>query len=109
MAMFKAFVMLLALSQALAFAETKAKSEAESESMANPIRKVVNLLQMMQKKVEAEGVKEAELFEKYMCYCKTCGSELTKSIEDAEVKMPQLMADIKEAESQMAQLKEEVA
>merc|ERR1719172_547407 len=75
----------------------------------NPIRKVVNLLQMMQKKVEAEGEKEAELFEKFMCYCKSSGETLGKSIADAEVKMPQLASDIKEAESAVAQLKEELA
>merc|ERR1719316_875605 len=74
----------------------------------NPIRKVVNLLQMMQKKVEAEGEKEAELFEKFMCYCKESGETLAKSIADADVKMPQLASDIKEAESAKAQLQEEV-
>merc|ERR1719174_286793 len=85
------------------------KNQEELSNGANPIRKVVTLLQMMQKKVEAEGVKEAELFEKFMCYCKSSGSELTKSIEDADVKMPQLMSDIKEAESAKAQLQEELA
>merc|ERR1719453_2050653 len=62
----------------------------------------------MQKKVEAEGEKEAELFEKFMCYCKSSGETLGKSIADAEVKMPQLASDIKEAESAKAQLQEEV-
>merc|ERR1719159_1673572 len=62
----------------------------------------------MQKKVEAEGVKEAELFEKFMCYCKSSGETLSKSIADADVKMPQLVSDIKEAESAKAQLQEEV-
>merc|ERR1719460_2478476 len=107
--MLKAFLMLMALSQTLAFAESKGKSESESETMANPIRKVVNLLQMMQKKVEAEGEKEAELFEKFMCYCKSSGETLSKSIADADVKMPQLASDIKEAESAKAQLQEELA
>ena len=32
---------------------------------ANPIRKVVTMLQNVQKKVEAEGKKEAEMFEKF--------------------------------------------
>lgn len=107
--MLKAFLMLMALSQTLAFAESKGKSESESETMANPIRKVVTLLQMMQKKVEAEGAKEAELFEKFMCYCKTSGETLEKSLADGEMKMPQLASDIKEAESAKAQLEEELA
>ena len=36
---------------------------------ANPIRKVVTLLQDMQKELEAEGKKEEELYNKFMCYC----------------------------------------
>jgi len=66
------------------------------------------MLQMMSKKVEAEGVKEKELFEKFMCYCKNSKGVLAKSIEDAEVKMPQLTSDIKEAESELAQLQEDL-
>merc|ERR1719261_448469 len=50
----------------------------------------------MQKKVEAEGEKEAELFEKFMCYCKSSGETLAKSIADADVKMPQLESSIEE-------------
>merc|ERR1719359_1558945 len=72
---------------------------------SNPIRKVVVMLQNMQKKVQAEGEKEAELFEKYMCYCKNSGGDLSKSIGDAETKAPQLGADIKEAESKLSGLK----
>merc|ERR1719321_2196333 len=66
------------------------------------------MLQQMQKKVTAEGEKEAELFEKYMCYCKTSGGDLSKSIGDANTKIPQLGADIKEAEAKNAQLKEDL-
>jgi len=84
-------------------------SVASAESVqANPIRKVVTMLQQMQKKVTAEGEKEAELFEKYMCYCKTSGGDLSKSIGDANTKIPQLGADIKEAEAKNAQLKEDL-
>merc|ERR1719299_35942 len=75
---------------------------------ANPIRKVVNMLQNMVKKVEAEGAKEQELFDKYMCYCKTSGGDLSKSISDAETKAPQLEADIKESEAKKAQFEEDL-
>merc|ERR1719355_438885 len=75
---------------------------------ANPIRKVVTMLQSMVKKVEAEGEKEKELFAKYMCYCKTSGGDLSKSISDAETKMPELEADIKEGEAKKVQLDEDI-
>merc|ERR1719281_2011467 len=77
-------------------------------TLANPIRRVVTMLQMMQKKVIAEGEKEAELFEKFMCYCKTSGSTLEKSIADANAKIPDLQSSIEEAQSKKAQLEEEV-
>merc|ERR1719421_404283 len=67
------------------------------KSDANPIRLVVTMLQMMQNKVEAEGKKMEELFDKYMCYCATAEQTLGKSIADAEEKIPQLESDIKEA------------
>merc|ERR1719313_1672656 len=51
----------------------------------------------MQNKVEAEGKKTEEIFDKYMCYCDTAEATLSKSIEDAETKIPQLESDIKEA------------
>merc|ERR1719326_2720939 len=56
------------------------------------------------KKVEEEGEKETELYEKYMCYCKNSGSTLEKSIADANVKIPDLQSSIEEAESHKAQL-----
>merc|ERR1719238_476342 len=51
----------------------------------------------MQKKVQAEGEKEKDLFDKFMCYCKNSGGDLSKSISDAETKVPQVGSDIKEA------------
>merc|ERR1719174_1688279 len=86
-----------------------AASSASSEAVsANPIRKVVTMLQNMEKKVVAEGEKEKELFEKYMCYCQNSGGDLSKSIADAGTKMPQLEADIKEGEAQKKQLDEDI-
>merc|ERR1719324_1147548 len=79
-----------------------------SQAAANPIRKVVTMLQSMVKKVEAEGEKEKELFAKYMCYCKTSGGDLSKSISDAETKMPELESDIKEGEAKKKQLDEDL-
>jgi len=75
---------------------------------ANPIRKVVTMLQSMAKQVAAEGKKEEELFEKFMCYCKNSGGTLGTSISDAEAKIPQVTSDIEEAEAQVKQLKQDL-
>merc|ERR1719284_1992755 len=72
---------------------------------ANPIRKVVTLLQNMQKKVVAEGEKEKELYEKFMCYCKGGSAELSAAIKAAEEKVPAVNSNIEAAEGKLAQLK----
>jgi chromosome segregation ATPase len=80
----------------------------EQSTSANPIRKVVNMLEALKGKVEAEGAKEKELFDKYMCYCKNAGGDLGKSIADAEKKGPELTAEIEASTGKLAQLKEDV-
>merc|ERR1719197_1320397 len=67
------------------------------------------MLQMMQKKVEAEGKKMEELYEKFMCYCESSEATLGKSIEEAEEKIPQLESEIKELTGLKAQLTQDLA
>merc|ERR1719393_1252924 len=50
----------------------------------------------MQKKVVAEGEKEEELFEKFMCYCKNGKGALESSIEQAKQTNDQLKSSISE-------------
>merc|ERR1719298_221706 len=83
-------------------------SASSIELGANPIRRVVTMLQMMAKKVEAEGKKQDELFEKFFCYCDSGKADLGKSIEDANTKIPQLESDIKEATALKAQLEDDL-
>merc|ERR550514_254896 len=71
---------------------------------ANPIRKVVNMLDSMLKKVEAEGKAEEELFNKFMCYCKNGRGALEKSVADAEAKAPQIDSSIKSTAAEIDQL-----
>jgi peptidoglycan hydrolase CwlO-like protein len=71
---------------------------------ANPIRRVVTMLQMMTNKIEAEGKKNEELFEKFMCYCKNGRGDLQDSIDAAEDKIPKLEAGIKELDATVGQL-----
>jgi len=80
----------------------------EERLNANPIRRVVNLLQAMQKKVEEEGEKEEELYEKFVCYCKNNKGELTQSIAEAQTKIAQLETQAREDTSAKAQLDEEL-
>jgi len=96
---------LLAFLSVTSFASTIEQSEGLN---ANPIRKVVTMLQMMMKKIEAEGVKEKELYDKFMCYCNNADETLGKSISDADTKIPQLESDIKQAVEEKAQLESDL-
>merc|ERR1719443_2550272 len=75
---------------------------ALEQGRANPIRKVVTMLQNMVKKIEVEGEKQAETFEKFMCWCETSVSDLTASIDGATTKIPQVASSIEETTSALA-------
>jgi len=84
------------------------ENRESAKALANPIRKVVTMLQSMQAKVEEEGEKELALYEKYMCYCKTAGGDLSASIADAGSSISELGNKIKAAEEQKKVLEEEL-
>merc|ERR1719317_772871 len=104
--MHRAFGTSLVLYVLLAAAPTAVVGSRQTAAgRANPIRKVVTLLQAMQKKVMAEGVREKELYEKFMCYCKGGKQELQASVQAAEEKVPAVGSDIKATEEKLIQLK----
>lgn len=96
----------------IALAATAAATSTDLQSSdalsANPIRKVVTMLQSLQKKVTAEGETEAKLFDKFKCYCSGSGGTLKKSISDAEAKVPSVGSDIEESEAKIKQLQEDL-
>jgi len=80
---------------------------AEMEQ-ANPMRKIINLLQEMRKQVEVDGEKRQELFDAFMCYCQTNKEKTQKSIEDQTAKIDSLKSTIEELSGSNEQLKAEV-
>jgi len=91
-----------------AWASRLAGAELGTGFGTNPIRKVVILLQKMQKEVDAEGKKAQELFDKYVCYCKNSGGELAESVKTAEAKIPELTSGIEEAKGRKEQLEKQL-
>jgi chromosome segregation ATPase len=87
----RAAVALLLLAVPSAFAELQL-----AQHRANPIRKVVTMLQEMEKQVTAEGEKEEKAFKEFMCYCKTGVTTLEQSISDGEAKIEMLTNKLKE-------------
>lgn len=80
-----------------------------SASSANPIRKVVNLLQGLRQEVEVEATNDKKAFDKAMCFCTTNDAKTTSEIEDATARISSLEATIKELEGSNSQLKSEIA
>jgi len=75
---------------------------------ANPIRKVVTLMQNMQKEVEEEGVKEKELYDKFMCFCQETGATTAQEIADSTAKIDQLSSKLKEETAEKTNLEQEI-
>jgi len=96
-----ALVVLLALS-GCAHADT-------SSLLANPIRKVVSMLQDMQKTVEAEGEKEKKLFDQFMCYCNNGAGSLDAAIQSSSAAIESLTGRIESEKAQKSQSEQEVA
>merc|ERR1719265_663218 len=80
-----------------------------NESSANPIRKVVTMLQDMQKTVEAEGETEKGLFEKFMCYCNNGAGSLDSAIATSAAKIESLTGQVEAESAQKSQIEQEVA
>jgi len=100
-------VQVLVLCSAVAMIGATQQS-SQAKGVANPIRKVVTMLQNMQKKVEEEGETEKKLYEKFMCYCQSGGKQLEASIGEAEDKVSTLPAEITAAEEKLAQFKDDI-
>jgi chromosome segregation ATPase len=75
---------------------------------ANPIRKIVTLMQNMQKEIEAEGEKEKELFDKFMCFCSANTGDLGKAEADAKAKAEEMAAKLKSETAEKSQIEQEL-
>mmetsp|Transcript_35533 Transcript_35533/g.79684 ORF Transcript_35533/g.79684 Transcript_35533/m.79684 type:complete len:704 (+) Transcript_35533:73-2184(+) len=73
------------------------------ETAANPIRKVVSMLQAMQKKIEEDGERQDKLFAKFQCYCETNAAKLSDSVEEAKAKIEQLTTEIQASTAERTQ------
>merc|ERR1719182_1379008 len=74
----------------------------------NPIRRIVTLLQDMQKEIETEGEKEEEAFEKFMCYCDGNTDGMKKSVDEGTQKAAELSSKLDALKAEKAQLEQEL-
>jgi len=85
------------------------EAEQKASTGVNPIRKVVGLMQEMQKEVEAEGEEEKDLFEKFYCYCTNNRDALTKQAEDATAEASALSSKVESESGEKKQVDEELS
>merc|ERR1719198_681175 len=99
----------VALLVATATSSATAASVGSEFRGSNPIRKVVTMLQDMQKTVESEGKKEEDLFDKFMCYCSGGEGALEASITTGKAQMEQLGTSIEAKTAEASQLDQDLA
>jgi hypothetical protein len=82
----------------------------------SPIKRVVSLLEKMRAELIAEADKEAEMYDKMVCWCETNEKEKKKAIADADALDKELSAEIEsraakfgEESTEIARLKEQIA
>jgi hypothetical protein len=74
----------------------------------NPIRRIVTLLQDMQKEIEAEGEKEKGMYEKFMCYCDGNSDGMKESAKDAASKIIELKAQLEAGTAEKSQIDQDL-
>jgi chromosome segregation ATPase len=89
---------------------------AEADETANPIRKIVTMLQQMQVEIETEAEESKAMYQKFMCFCDSNIGQTTKEIDDGTELVGQLESEIKglvganaQIESELKELESEIA
>jgi len=99
---------------ALEFRDVSAGSVATSATLdgvagATPVAKVVTLLKDMQQTLETEAANDEEVHEKLACWCETNDKEKSKSVEELNARITDLLTVIDSTAAASARLKEEIA
>merc|ERR1719247_3806171 len=81
---------------------------AGEKVQANPIRKIVTLMQDMQKEIEAEGAKEKTLYDNFMCFCQTAETDLANGAEAAKAKIAELSSKLEAETAEKSQTDQEL-
>lgn len=86
-----------------------AKVESQSEVEANPMRKIISMLQDMAKEIEREGEVEKELFDKALCACEGGEKEVQNTIDESTAAIDEFGSKVQSDGAQKAQLSQEVS
>jgi len=78
--------------------------DLDTKPYESPIKRVVGLLKKMKAELEAEADKEAEMYDKMVCWCETNEKEKKKAIADAEALDKELVAEIGERAAKFGEM-----
>merc|ERR1719326_2516785 len=90
--------------------------DSQPKGRQSPIKRVISLLEKMRDELVAEADKEAEMYDKMVCWCESNEKEKKKAIADAEALEKELEAEIQERAAKFGEqateidrLKEQIA
>jgi len=78
------------------------------KSYKSPVQRVRMLLQKMKDELNAEASKEAEMYDKMVCWCETSEKEKKKAVADADAKDEELSAEIESRSARFGTLSAEI-
>ena len=84
-------------------------SVTQMDAQANPIRKVVTLLQDMQGEIAKAGEEEKGLYDKYMCFCEQTNAALGGAATKAGATIDDVSAKLEEDSSSKTAIDQELA
>jgi chromosome segregation ATPase len=102
----RSLMLLLALQGAAAISQPSMGAAVQNQ--ANPLKKVITLLEEMKKTVTAEGAEDAASNEKYQCWCTTSQNEKDAAVAEADRRLADLAAFMEESTATVGQLKTEI-
>merc|ERR1719310_1604762 len=85
-----------------------AKAAAGEKTEANPMRKIIGMLQDMAKEIEREGEVEKEMYDKALCACEGGEKSLDVVIAESTAAIEEHSAALKSGTALKAQLEQEV-
>jgi len=77
----------------------------DAEAEARPVMKIVNLLEDMNKQLNADLQDDKDVHELMTCFCETNEKEKTKAIEDGGIKIETLKSFLAGAAGKLAEMK----
>merc|ERR1719428_1666145 len=82
--------------------------DGQPKEHKTPLERVIGLLEKMKAELDAEASKEAEMYDKMVCWCETNEKEKKKAIADAEALDEALVSEISSRAAKFGEMATEI-